>query len=125
MSIISFLLKPKKEMARKNTKTIKVWKYTITKHAQNRIAEKERKITKMDILDNLLTKPNGITKIKYKYGKPSYNRIGKRATTCINPNNNYVVTCRPISKQDIRDFDLVNISKRRSRKTYAKRNSNK
>lgn len=64
-------------------------------------------------MDNLFTKPNGLTKVKYdKLGQPSYNRVGKRATTGINPINNNVVTCRPVSRQDRRDFNLVNISKK-------------
>ena len=77
------------------------------------------------MLNNLFTKPNGISSIKYKDGKPSYNRVGKRATTSINPTNNNVVTCRPVSKQDRRDFDLVNISKNGKRKKYVKRSSKK
>lgn len=125
MSILTFLFKPKRKMAKKNTKRVKVGKYTITKHAQNRIVEENRKINKLDVLDNLLTKPNGITEVKYEDGKPSYNRVGKRATTSINPTNNNVVTCRPVSKQDRRDFDLVNINKKGRKKKYVKRNSKK
>ena len=126
MSILGFLFKPKKEMAKKNTKSVKVGKYTITKHAQNRIVEKSRNINKIDVLDNLFTKPNAITKVKYdKLGQPSYNRVGKRATTGINPINNNVVTCRPVSDKEIRDFKLVNISKKGRKKKYVKRNSKK
>ena len=125
MSILGFLFKHKKEMAKKDTNRVKVGKYTITKHAQNRIVEDVRKINKIDVLDNLFTKPNGITKIRYEKGNPSYNRVGKRATTSINPTNNNVVTCRPVSKQDRREFDLINISKEGSRKKYVKRNSKK
>ena len=69
-------------MAKKNTGRVKVGKYTITKHAQNRIVDESRKINKIDILNNLFTKPNGATKIRRdNWGRPSYNRIGKRATT--------------------------------------------
>ena len=63
MSILGFLFKPKK-MAKKNTKNVKVGKYTITKHAQNRIVEESRKIDKIDVLENLFTKPNAITPVK-------------------------------------------------------------
>ena len=126
MSILSFLLKPKREMAKKNTNSVKTGKYTITKHAQNRIVEESRRINKIDVLDNLFTKPNAITPIKIDEKKrPSYNRIGKRATTSINPRNNNVVSCRPVSRQDKRDFDLVNISKNGRRKKYVKRSSKK
>ena len=126
MSILSFLFKPKKEMAKKNTKSVKVGKYTITKHAQNRIVEESRKIDKIDILENLFTKPNAITPVKIDEKKrPSYNRIGKRATTSINPTNDNVVTCRPVSDKEVRDFKLVNISKKGRKKKYVKRNSKK
>lgn len=126
MSILGFLFKPKKEMAKKNTKRVKVGKYTITKHAQNRIVEEVRNINKIDVLDNLFTKPNGITKVKYdELGHPSYNRVGKRATTGINPANNNVVTCRSVSRQDRRDFNLVNISKKGQKKKYVKRQTTK
>lgn len=126
MSIVSFLFKPKKEMAKKNTKSVRVGKYTITKHAQNRIIEESRKINKLDVLENLFTKPNGITPVKVDEKKrPSYNRIEKRATISINPSNNKVVTCRPVSNKEIRDYNLVSISKKGREKKYVKRNSKK
>lgn len=126
MSILGFLFKPKREMAKKNTKRVKVGKYTITKHAQNRIVEESRKINKIDVLDNLFTKPNAITPVKIdEKNRPSYNRIGKRATTSINPTNNNIVTCRPVSYKEVCDFKLVNISKKGKKKKYVKRNSKK
>jgi hypothetical protein len=113
MSILGFLFKSKKEMAKENTKHVKVGKYTLTPHAQNRIVDKTRKMDKIDVLDNLFTKPNGITKTNINSkNQPSYNRIGKRITTTINPKNDKVVTCRPVSDKEIRDFKLVNISKK-------------
>lgn len=125
MSILCFLLKSKKEMAKKNTNRVKVGKYIITKHAQNRIAEESRQIDKLDVLDNLFTKPNGCTEIKVdKNNQPSYNRVGKRATTSINPTNNNVVSCRHVSKHEQKMFDLVDISKGGKRK-YVKRPSKK
>ncbi len=125
MSILSFLFKPKREMAKRKTKRVKIGKYTITSHAQNRIVDKTRKMDKVDVLDNLFTKPNGITKTVYGKNGPSYNRVGKRATTSINPTNNNVVTCRPVSRQDRKEFDLINISKNGRKKKYVKRNSKK
>lgn len=113
-------------MAKTDTKHVKVGKYTLTPHAQNRIADKTRNLSKTDVLDNLLTKPNGLTPIKYDdSGRPSYNRVGKRATTSINPKNDNVVSCRAVSRKDRRDFNLVNISKKGRKKKYVKRNSGK
>lgn len=112
-------------MKKNNTKRVKVGKYTITVHAQNRIAEESRRINKLDVLDNLFTKPNGLSKVKYENRNPSYNRVGKRVTTIINPINNNVVSCRPVSRQDRRDFNLINVSKKGRKKKYVKQNSKK
>lgn len=126
MSILIFLLKSKKEMAKENTKHVKVGKYTLTPHAQNRIVDEKRKMSKIDVLDNLFTEPNGVTQIKNDvFGRSSYNRVGKRATTSINPNNNKVVSCRPVSKQDRRDFNLINVSREGRKKKYVKQRSTK
>ena len=126
MSILGFLFKSKKEMTKPNTKHVKVGKYTLTPHAQNRIVDKMRKMDKIDVLDNLFTKPNGVTKITINSkNQPSYNRVGKRITTTINPKNHKVVTCRPVSGKEIRDFNLINISKKGRKKKYVKRNSKK
>ena len=110
-------------MAKPNTKRVKVGRYTLTAHAQNRIVDKTRKISKIDVLENLFTKPNGVTVVKIENKKPSYNRVGKTITTSINPINDFVVTCRPVSRQDRQEFDLVNISKKGRKKRYVKRKS--
>ena len=125
MSILGFLFKSKKEMARENTKQVKVGKYTLTSHIQNRIADKTRKTSKVDVIDNLFTRPNAKTNVRIdEFGRPSYNRVGKRITTSVNPENHNVVSCRPISKQEIKKFDLQNVGKR-GRTKYVKRNSKK
>jgi hypothetical protein len=113
MSIIGFLFKPKREMAKPNTKHVMVGKYTLTSHAQNRIVDKTRKMSKGDVLDNLFTRPNAKTKVKFdKLNRPSYNRIGKKITTSINPQNSNVVSCRLVSKQEVQRYGLKNIGKR-------------
>ena len=105
MSILGFLFKSKKEMARENTKQVKVGKYTLTSHVQNRIADKTRKTSKVDVIDNLFTRPNAKTNVRIdEFGRPSYNRVGKRITTSVNPENHNVVSCRPISKQETKKF---------------------
>lgn len=92
MSLIGWLLKPKWLMAKKHTKNVKTGKYTISSHAQNRVADKKRKLLKIDVPVNLFTKPIKITNIRNDEKGPSYQRIGKRATTSINPNNNKVTS---------------------------------
>lgn len=108
-------------MAKIKTKPVRVGKYSITSHAQNRIVDEKRNMNKCDVIDNLFTKPNAISKIKYdNLNRPSYRRIGKRITTRINPNNNYVTTVTPVSRQDIRDFNLINIGKKGGKKKYVR-----
>lgn len=108
MSILSWFLKSKKEMAKKNTKHVKLGKYTITSHAQNRTVDPTRKTTKFDVVDNLFTRPHAITKTKLdKWGRPSYNRIGKKITTSINPQNDFVVSLRPVSSFERKTYNLV------------------
>lgn len=42
MSIVSFLFKSKKEMSKPNTKIVKVGKYKLASHRQNRIVDKTK-----------------------------------------------------------------------------------
>lgn len=92
MGLITWFLKPKRKMAKKDTRPVRLGKYIITPHAQNRVVERERKISKKDIPINLFTKPLKISKVKIDEKGPSYHRIGKKITTTINPTNNKVTT---------------------------------
>lgn len=92
MSLIGWFIKPKSRMAKKNTKNVKIGKYIVSSHAQNRVVDKERKLSKVDIPVNLLTKPVKITKVRIDEKGPSYQRVGKKATTSINPNNNKITS---------------------------------
>jgi hypothetical protein len=108
MSIVSWLLKSESDMAKKNTPCVKLGKYTLTSHAQNRVADPTRKTRKRDVIDNLFTRPHAITKTKTdSSGRPSYNRIGKRITTSINPRNNNVVSLRPVSDSEEKKYNLI------------------
>jgi hypothetical protein len=126
MSILSWLLKPKKEMAKEHTKPVRIWKYKVTSHAQNRTVQEDRVMRKVDMVDNLLTKANGISNVHYDKNGPSYLRVGKRITTAINPNNNNVTTVRPVSRQDKKEFDLVKNGKKYiKRKVHCNAKKNK
>ena len=46
MSILSWFLKSKKEMAKENTSRVRMGKYEVSSHAQNRIVEPSRKLKK-------------------------------------------------------------------------------
>ncbi len=75
------LLKPKKEMAKKNTKHLRMGKYEITSHAQNRIVDKSRNLTKNDMLVNLFGKSKNSKFYKYKDGTIQYDRINDKNRT--------------------------------------------
>ena len=121
MSILSWLFKSQKEMAQTNTQHVRLGKYTVTSHAQNRLVDPTRRTTKWDVVDNLFTKPHAMTSIKTDhFGRPSYNRVGRRITTSINPRNNYVVSLRPVSDAEEKRYGLV---KRRGR--YVKKSKRK
>lgn len=121
MSILSWLFKSKREMKKENTKNVKLGKYTITSHAQNRLVDSTRKTTKWDVIDNLFTKPHAVTEVKEdQKGRLSYKRVGKRITTAINPTNNKVVSLRPVSKYEKKKY---NLTKRRGK--YVKKDKRK
>ncbi len=107
MSILSWFLKSKKEMAKKNTKPVKVGKYKVSSHAQNRIVQEDRNLTKWGLVDNLFSKPNAISNVQGDKPFRSYNRIGKTMTTSINPDTNVVATARRVSKKEMRDYNLI------------------
>ncbi len=121
MSILGWFLKPKKDMAKSNTKPVRIGKYNVTSHAQNRIVDKARKLRKVDMVDNLICKPLAITAIKTdKQGRPSYSRVGKTAVTAVNPQNNNVCSIKRVNDRDAKRFDL----EKRGRK-YANKKDNK
>ncbi len=107
MSILSWLLKSKKEMAKPNTKRVRLGKYTVSSHAQNRVVDPKRKMTKIDMVDNLFTKPNAISAVKTdSKGQESYDRVGKKVTTSINPKTDVVVTVRRVSDKEKKQYNL-------------------
>lgn len=122
MSILGWFFKPKKEMAKSNTKPVRIGKYNVTSHAQNRTVEKARKLRKIDMVDNLLSKPLAITVTKIdKKGRPSYNRIGKKAITAINPQNNNVCSIKRVNDRDAKRYDLEKRGKKYANKKVDKR----
>ena len=82
MSILSWLLKPKKEMAKVNTKHVQIGKYKVTSHAQNRTVDPTRKLKKKDMLINLLgiTSKNSKT-YTHTDGTKQYDRVNDKNRT--------------------------------------------
>ena len=95
MSIIGWFLKSKKEMRKPDTKHVKMWKYTITSHAQNRTADPARSLKKKDMVINLFSRSSKNSKIYiHKDGTAQYDRVNdkRRTVTHITRNSQKVKT---------------------------------
>ena len=86
MSILGFFFKPKKEMAKKNTPRVRMGKYTISSHAQNRVVEPKRNLKKSDMVRNLLGR-SFQTELYDYHGEKQYSRIHKKTKTNISDKN--------------------------------------
>lgn len=118
MSLLTFLFKSKKKMLKKPTKVVRIKKYIITSHAQNRLVEKERALKKRYVVSNLYTKPLGLSGVKIDdLKRPSYRRVGKWCTAYVNPTNNHVTSLRRPDSNDIREFQLKRKGKRYVKKS--------
>ena len=103
MSILSWFLKPKRAMAKENTKHVRMGKYKISSHAQNRTADKKRKLTKRDMVQNLFGKSLESKPYVHHDGKTvQYDRLNKknRTVTHIVTGRNLVKTIRKYHKEN-------------------------
>ena len=82
MSILGWFLKPKKEMAKENTKHVRMGKYEISSHAQNKTVETSRKLKKKDMVINLLGKTSKNSKTyTHTDGTKQYDRVNDKNRT--------------------------------------------
>ena len=82
MSILGWFLKPKKEMAKPNTKHVRMGKYEISSHAQNRIVDHTRKLKKKDMVVNLFGKTSKNSKTYTNAdGTKQYDRVNEKNRT--------------------------------------------
>ena len=94
MSILSWFFKPKKKMAKANTPRVRIGKYKVSSHAQNRIVDKSRNLRKKDMVINLLGKSKNSATYQHKDGTLQYDRINNknRTITHITKKQNVVKT---------------------------------
>ena len=82
MSIFSWFLKSKKEMAKANTKHVRIGKYEISSHAQNRTVDPSRNLKKKDMVINLLDKRSKDSKTyTHADGTKQYDRVNDKNRT--------------------------------------------
>ncbi|MBQ7307835.1 MAG: hypothetical protein IJW82_04820 [Clostridia bacterium] len=77
MGLIEWIFKSKKEMSKPDTKWVKLGKYNITSHAQNRIVDKKRNLTKSDMLINLYGKNSKNSDYYKRDGAMQYDRVNE------------------------------------------------
>ncbi len=102
MSIIGFLFKPKKEMANPNTKYVRMGKYTITSHAQNRTVQPDKNLRKTDMVFNLFGCSKNSKIYTHKDGTKQYDRLNRKnqTITFITADKHRVKTIRKYHKSN-------------------------
>ena len=82
MSILSWLLKPRLEMAKADTKPVRLGKYIITAHAQNRTVDRRRNLGKTAMLRNLFGISSRNSEIYAgRDGTAQYDRVNPKSRT--------------------------------------------
>lgn len=116
------MFKSKKAMSKPHTKRVKLNKYTLTSHAQNRIAEKPRNITKFDVIDDLYRKElYKSPQRRYVDGTMEYTRIGRRLTSYVASKTNNIKSIHRNNEKDVKRLGLV----KKKGKVYKYEGSNK
>ena len=88
--LLAFLFKPKKEMAKKGTPRVRMGKYIVSSHAQNRVVDPKRDLKKTDMVWNLLGR-SFQTELYDNHGEKQYSRIHKKSRTKTNISDKNVV----------------------------------
>lgn len=81
MSIFSWFFKPKARMAKPNTSHVKIGKYEISSHAQNRTVDPTRNLKKKDMVINLLGKSKNSPIYLHSDGTLQYDRVNEKNRT--------------------------------------------
>lgn len=102
MSILSWLLKSKKEMAKLNTKHVRMGKYTVTSHAQNRTVQPDKNLRKVDMVYNLFGCSKNSKTYTHRDGTRQYDRLNRknRTITFITADKHRVKTIRKYHKSN-------------------------
>ena len=103
MSILSWFFKSKKQMAKPNTPRVRIGKYKVSSHAQNRMADPKRNLRKRDMVQNLCGRSIQSDTYLHKDKQTiQYDRLNKRnqTVTYIVKKDNVVKTIRKYHKKD-------------------------
>ena len=102
MSILGWFLKPKNEMAKPNTKHVRMGKYTVTSHAQNRTVQPDKNLRKVDMVTNLFGCSKNSNTYTHIDGTKQYDRLNRknRTITFITADKHRVKTIRKYHKNN-------------------------
>lgn len=89
-------------MTKKRTPPVKVGRFYVTSHAQNRMVKRD--ITADSVITNLCRKPAAVSPVKVDKKGPSYLRMNKDLTTVIDPKNKNVSTMYRTNVKDAKKY---------------------
>lgn len=108
MTSKEFRKKSRTEMARKGTSSVKVGRYNVTSHAQNRMVQRD--IPNEAMIKNLCKKAEVISPVKIdSKGRKSYERHNRETTTYINPTNNNVISIHVLNDKVARRNGITKV----------------
>ena len=106
MTADQFRKKSRRAMSNKRTRPVKVGRFIVTSHAQNRMVERD--IPNEAMIRNLCRKPAAKSPIKYdSIGRPSYHRHNTESTTTINPISKNVSTIYALNEKVAKRYGIA------------------
>lgn len=115
MSILGWFLKPKRNMAKEHAKHVRIGKYEVSSHAQNRIADPSRKLKKRDMVINLKGKSKNSPIYTHIDGTVQYDRVSEKNRTLTH------ITKKKNIVKSINRFHDTPSAKRQAYKNFRKR----
>lgn len=114
MSILKFIFKPKREMAKPKTRRINLFGFVFSSHAQNRIADPKRNISKTSVIVHFGSRPLATSEetISRNDGTKEFRRYGSKLTSVVSSNGQVVKTLWRNNKRECRKMGLMIANKR-------------
>lgn len=92
-------------MIRPHTRPVKVGRFIVTSHAQNRLVDRD--YTAECMIENLCRKPMANTPAKRDAKGLSYHRMGRKMTTAINPTTKRVITIFQTKRKEAKKYGFT------------------
>lgn len=105
MSANDLRKKSRKAMNRPHTRPVKVGRFIVTSHAQNRLVDRD--YTAECMIENLCRKPMANTPARIDAKGWSYHRLGSKMTTAIDPTNKNVMTIFQTKRKEAKKYGFT------------------